>query len=82
MHKHIPYGNNVANASGKDEEMKDGMHESPFAKTIEERAGYVADSFGDNPNNSSGTDAIDERLKGNEYREAHENGLSAGQSWR
>ena len=49
FHQYIPYGDNVANATGKNEEMENAMHVSFLVERIEYCTGNICHSFGNNP---------------------------------
>ena len=46
LHKHIPYGDDVADTAEEDEEMEDGMHEALIVETIEDGTSDVGNTFG------------------------------------
>lgn len=71
LQQHIPDGDDVAKAAGEHEEMEDGVHESAFVETVEDGTGYVADAFGDNPDDGRRAHGVDERAESDEDRQAH-----------
>ena len=46
LHKYIPHSYDVADGTGEDEEMEDGVHEAALAQAIKQGTGNVADAFG------------------------------------
>lgn len=61
----------MAKAAGEHEEMEDGVHESAFVETVEDGTGYVADAFGDNPDDGRRAHCVDERAESDDDRQAH-----------
>lgn len=71
LHEHVPDGDDVAKAAGEHEEMEDGVHETAFVEAIEDGAGYVADTFGDDPRDGRRAHGVDERAESDDDRQAH-----------
>lgn len=71
LQKHVPDGDDVAEAAGEHEEMEDRVHEAAFVEAVEDGADYVADAFGDNPCYCRRANGVDERTESDDYRQAH-----------
>ena len=71
IHKHVPYGDDVADAAEEDEEMEDGMHEALLVETVEDGTGDVGNALGYYPRDGSGADTVEKGLEGNKNRQAH-----------
>lgn len=71
VEQHVPDGDDVADASGKYEEMEHGVHESALVEAVEEGSGDVAHALGHYPCHGSGAHAVDKRLEGNKHRQPH-----------
>ena len=71
FHQDIPYGDDMADAAGEDEEMKDAVHVFPLVEAVEHGPRDIADAFGDNPRNGSRTNTVDQRLEGHEDAQPH-----------
>ena len=69
--KHVPYGDDVADAACKDKEVKDGMHVTTLVETVENGTGDIEDTLGDNPYDGSGADRCQERLERHEDGKPH-----------
>ena len=72
-HEDVPYGNEVADAAGEDKEMEDGVHVATTAKGVEQRAGDIAHTLGDDPDDRRRTHRIDQGLESDEHTHAHTN---------
>ncbi len=62
--ENVPDGDDVADGAGKDKEMEYGVHISLIIKGIEYGSCDVADTLGNNPNNSGCTDCVEQRFEG------------------
>jgi len=51
--------------------MEDSVHVATTAKGVEQRAGDIAHTLGDDPYNRGCTHRIDQRLEGDEHTHAH-----------
>jgi len=71
IHKYVPYGDDMAEGPHEDEEMEHGVHVFALVQGIENRPGDVADTFGYDPGDGSGTCRIQQRLEGKDDRKAH-----------
>ena len=71
IHKHIPDGDDVADAAEEDEEMEDGMHEALFVETVEDGTGDVGNALGDYPRDGGGADTVEKGLEGYKDGQAH-----------
>ena len=71
LHQHIPYGNDVADASCQHEEVEHGMHITRLVETVEHCSRYIAHALSDYPNDSCCRNRIDKRLEGYKHRQSH-----------
>ena len=70
-HEDVPHRDEVADAAGKNKEMEDSVHVATTAKGVEQRAGDIAHTLGDDPDDRRSTHGIDQRLEGDEHTHAH-----------
>lgn len=70
-HEDIPHGDEVADAAGEDEEMEDGVHVATATKGVEQRAGDITHTLGDDPDDRRRTHRIDQGLESDEHTHAH-----------
>ena len=71
FHQHIPDGDDVAEAAGKDKEMEDGVHVTLPVEGIEGGTGDIGDTLGDEPYHGGSGDRVEERFEGDEDAQSH-----------
>lgn len=71
FHQYIPYGDDVADAAGQDEEMENTMHVTFLVERIEYRTGNIGHTFSNNPYHSSSRYGVDQWLECHKNRKAH-----------
>ena len=73
FHQHIPYGDDVADASCQHEEVEHAVHVLPLVQRIEHGAGDVSDALGDNPYQGRRRHRLVQGLEGHQHAETHAN---------
>lgn len=71
LHEHVPYGDDVANGAGEDEEMEYAVHVAALVEAVEQGACDVEHALGHNPPYGGGTNVVYKRLECHEHAKAH-----------
>ena len=71
LHQDVPDGDDVAQRAGKHEKVEHGVHVAATVERIENGAGNVTHTFGDNPYEGGCRYGVDEGFEGHEDAQAH-----------
>ena len=71
--QHVPDSHNVADGTGKDEEMEDTVHVSSLIETVEDGSRDVAYPLSDDPDDGSRTHIVKKGFECHEHAQAHGN---------
>lgn len=73
LHQNVPDCYDMTDTTSQYEEMEDRMHILALVDTIEYSTCNIAYALGNNPNDRSWGDRINERLESNQHRKSHAN---------
>ena len=73
LHQNVPDCYDMANTTSQYKEMEDRMHILALVDTIEHSTRNIANALGNNPNDRSRRNRINERLKSNQHGKSHAN---------